>query len=94
MARRYPLRWDPGNVAHIWRHGVRTNEVEEVCGGDPLRRRGQDGRLILIGATQAGRVLAVVLELLPDGVYYPVTARPASRNERRWFAAEQKGDAT
>lgn len=44
-----------------------------------------------IGVTDAGRILAVVLDAEPEaGAYYPVTARPASRQERRLYR-EAKG---
>jgi hypothetical protein len=35
-------------------------------------------------------MIAVVLDPRGHGVYYPVTARPASRKERRYYN-EQKG---
>ena len=92
MLRRYHLRWDPVNVAHIWRHGVGTNEVAEVVDGAPIVEPGHTGRTVLIvGPMLTGRMLAVVLE--PEGaeIYYPVTARPASRKERRRYAAARRG---
>ena len=89
--RRYRLRWNPDNVAHIWRHRVSVEEVEHVCDGDPWRERGQFGRTVLIRPTQSGRMLTVVLELLTDGTDYPVTARPASRKERQRHAKEKGG---
>jgi uncharacterized DUF497 family protein len=87
------LVWDPGNVAHIARHGVVPTEVEEVCHGDHVVRQGYEGRVILVGPTKAGRSLAIVLEPEPDepGAYYPVTARPASRKERRRYLDEKEG---
>ncbi len=47
--------------------------------------------IYLIGLTRAGRTLAVVLDPEEDAVYYPVTARPASRRERRIYRQEQGG---
>jgi len=86
------LIWDPGNIAHIARHNVTVDEVEDACHGDPITLGSYAGRVIVIGPTQAERLLAVVLD--PDGedVYYPVTARPASRKERRYYQ-QQKGGA-
>lgn len=86
------LNWDPGNIAHIARHGVTVDAVEEVCQGDPVTLQSYLTRIVLIGPTQSGRMLAVVLE--PEGVdvYRPVTARPASRKERRYYQ-QQKGGA-
>jgi len=85
------LIWESSNEAHIARHAVTRDEVEEVCHGDFIVREAQKGRLMLIGPNQAGKVLAVILDPEDeDGVYYPVTARPADRGERRIYR-EQKG---
>jgi uncharacterized DUF497 family protein len=86
------LRWDDWNVGHIARHQVTTEEAEEVWHNDYIVREAYMGRVMLIGPTNTGRVLAVVLDPEPEeGVYYPVTARPASRRERRQYHHE-KGD--
>lgn len=85
------LVWDAWNVAHIARHDVKPEEVEEVCHGDPLVQRGYRGWTVLVGPTVAGRMLEVVLDPLGRGVYYPVTAHPASRKDRRLYYQE-KGD--
>jgi len=84
------LRWHPGSVAHIKRHAIVPQEVAEVCHGDPVELESYQERLILTGPMQSGRMLAVVLEPEPAGVFYVVTARPASRKERRHYR-EQKG---
>ena len=86
------LSWDPGNIAHIAAHHVTVDEAEEVCHGDPIPLQSYVGRIILIGPTLAGRMLAVVLDPEGEDVYYPVTARAASRKERRYYH-QQKGGA-
>src|SRR5712692_7342635 len=86
------LAWDPGNVAHIARHAVSQDEVEEVCHRDPFADAGKKGRIRLLGPTHAGRMLAVILDPEEEeGVYYPVTARPASRKERRLYREQKEG---
>ena len=76
------LIWESWNVTHMARHAVTPDEVEEVAHGQPLVQRGHSGRLLIFGPTNAGRLLTVVLDPEPEpGVYYPVTARPASRRE-------------
>ena len=45
--------------------------------------------MLVIGPTSAGRMLTVVIDPEGDGVYYPVTARPASRRERAVYAREK-----
>jgi uncharacterized DUF497 family protein len=84
------LVWDSFNVPHVARHKVTPEEVEEVCQGDAVDLQSYRGRIILIGPSRAGRMLAVVLDPRGHGVYCPVTARPASRKERRYYH-EQKG---
>lgn len=85
------LVWDSWNEPHIARHAVTRDEVQAVCQGDFLVRQAQKGRLMLVGPTQTGRLLAVILDPEDEeGVYYPVTARPADRRERRIYQ-QQKG---
>jgi hypothetical protein len=56
------LRWHPGILAHIARHGVTLREVEEVNRTEPIVRTSHSGRLLVIGPTLAGRMLTVVLD--------------------------------
>lgn len=85
------LVWDSWNVAHIARHEVTPNEVEEVCHGEYIVRQTYDDRLLLIGPTLSGRILAVILDPTKKvGVYYPVTSRPASRKERGLYKNESR----
>ncbi len=81
------LVWDDWNLDHIARHGMTQDDVEAVCHDDPIvYRESYKDRLVLLGTTPEGRVLAVVLGPVPnapEGTYYPFTARPADRSERR-----------
>jgi len=86
------LIWDGWNVRHVARHKVTRDEVEEVCHGLFITREAYAGRLMLIGPTRADRTLAVVLEPVEEGVFYPVTARTASRKERRLYLDERLKD--
>lgn len=90
------LIWDVWNVAHIARHNVIPEEVEEACGSVPVVLKTYADRLLVVGPTAAGRMLSVVLdpEGRTNGVYYVVTARPASRKERRIYEEHQERDAT
>ena len=85
------LRWDAWNVGHIARHDVTPDEVEQLCRGKPLTSETYRERLRLIGPTDAERMLTVILAPEGNGVYYTVTARPASRRERRRYTAELRG---
>ena len=82
------LVWDAWNVAHIARHEV---TLEEVCWGFTHASRTYQGRLRVIGQTVSGRTLTVILAPVQTEIYYPVTARPASRRERRTYRESEKG---
>lgn len=84
------LIWEPDrNVHHIWeRHRLTPDEVEALCHGEHIVMEGYEGRLRLIGRIADGRMLTAILAPEPEqgeGVYYPVTARPAARKERARF---------
>jgi len=85
------LIWDPWNVSHIARHHVTPEEVEQVCHGQPITSQTYKGRLRVVGPTRRRRMLTVILAPTDQqGVYYPVTARPADRKERRHYE-QQRG---
>ncbi len=78
------LIWDTWNITHIARHQVIPEEVEYVCHGEPIVSDTYKKRLRVVGPTRSGRVLTVILAPEDeDGIYYPVTARPSDRKERR-----------
>ena len=86
------LIWDDWNVAHIARHEVTRDEVEEACRGQPVISETYKGRLRVVGPTRSGRMLTVILSPEDDeGVYYPVTARSADRKERRNYEQQMRG---
>jgi hypothetical protein len=68
---------------------VEPEEVEEVCLGRPLVLRakaaGKNPAHYLLGQTAAGRYLFCVVLHFPEGIGYPVTARPMTEAERRRF---------
>ena len=85
------LIWDEWNVAHIARHKVTQEEVEEVCASNPVMQTGKKGRLLAYGLTKSGKTITVVLDQEPeDGVYYPVTARSTAKKERKIYKQEKE----
>lgn len=81
------LEWRGDRVAHIAsKHGVTPGEVEEVCFGDPFILRGagkRENRLYyVLGQTEAGRYLFVVIKPLGGKKAQPITAREMSSSER------------
>jgi uncharacterized DUF497 family protein len=88
------LEWDEWNIAHIARHQVVPAEVEQVCHGLPMTSQTYKGRIRAVGPTSAGRMLTVILAPRGEDIFYAITARPASRKERRryqeWEESENK----
>ncbi len=72
----WDLEEDPdGNVAHISEHDVTQDEVLEVLSAPTaLESSRSSGRPIAFGITSAGRLIAVVYEIVDEDVFYPVTA--------------------
>lgn len=84
------LVWDSWNRDHIARHKLSPEEVEEACHGDYSIRETYGGRLMIISPTQNGKLLAIVLALKEKGVYYPITAWPASGKLSRLYKKEHE----
>jgi len=81
--------WDQANIAHLARHGVTPEKVEEAfC--DPfqllLGTQLRDGevRYEMMAETKDGRILEVVLTHR-RGAIRPVTAYTASRRDRSFY---------
>lgn len=88
--------WDAANLGHIARHKVEADEVEEVVGDPAVIAaekvfRGPQGqrRFGAIGATEAGRVLFVVLEQR-QGRFRVVTAYTAEPEQRAAYYAQEE----
>ncbi len=77
------LIWDDWNREHVARHNVRPSEVAEAVANAPRLTRARDDTYRIIGQTDAGRFLFVILAPRALDVYFPVTARDATPPERR-----------
>lgn len=86
--------WDEGNVEHLVRHGVEAWEVEEVFESETLlsfdvKNRGGEKRRGVIGATESGRIIAVVFTSR-DRKIRPITAYDASSAQKRRYRKEKQ----
>ncbi|TVQ31910.1 MAG: DUF4258 domain-containing protein [Phycisphaeraceae bacterium] len=74
---------------HIFRHGVREHEVEEVLARPMEDRSGREGSRVAIGRTRSGRYLRIIY--VPDsrsnGVFiitaYDLKGKPLAAFKRR-----------
>ena len=80
------IRWTSESEAHIARHGVTPDEVEQAVNGRPrYEARGREDSTLLYATTDDGRLLLVVLAEAVDGRWYVATAREMTYTERRAF---------
>jgi uncharacterized protein len=77
--------WSSRSVAHIARHDITPEEVEDVLFNPPLdaRRGKHEGTYLVFGRTRNGRRHVVVIAPRPRNSWYVVTARDVDRAERR-----------
>jgi uncharacterized DUF497 family protein len=81
---------DADRVEHIARHHVTAAEAEQVVFGNSVIRRSTEGRYRMIGQTDAGRYLCVIVAPRGGGVFGLVTARDASDAERRAYRSQER----
>ena len=92
MARRYidVLRVSPGAEDELANHGVDLDEVLEVRWDDPAFFRDKEpGRDLMIGRTNGGRLLTIVVEeTRHSGTWEVVTGWESDKGERtQWRKA-------
>ena len=78
----------------IWeKHRVRRYEIEEALAHRQavrLRHTRDPVRSVIIGATQGGRLLKIVLEFQGKGQYFLVTAMDITAKEKRHYGKKIK----
>lgn len=81
------FEWDQANRAHIARHKVTPEEVEQVLLNDPFDLNygleGGEERWTAIGHSDQLRVLVVVWALRGEEIVRVITARQAGKKARR-----------
>jgi len=91
------LEWDEWNREHVAKHRVTPAEVEEVCHGNPFELRASyKDRFVVVGVTENGRCLSVIIGPTPDqpsGSFYVFSARPSARKEQQAYEAYLKESA-
>lgn len=78
------------------KHGIMTDEVEEVLFGKPHVRLAEKGHVkgeqvyAAYGRTSGGRYLMVFFILKRRATALPISAREMTRAERRYFDAQKE----
>lgn len=79
------MLWSSRSVAHIARHELTPEEVDDVLFNPPLdaRRGKREGTYLVFGRSRSGLRLLVVIAPRPRNTWYVVTARDVDKAERR-----------
>mgnify|MGYP001599278190 CR=1 FL=1 len=86
------LDWTEERRVHIARHNVSAEEVEDVVYGKHYAVRTKQGRYRLIGQTAQGRYIVIILEPSDHDWFDPITARNATKNERKLYLRKIKSN--
>ena len=84
------FHWTDESEAHIARHGITPEEVEQATERPFYTMPGRDATTLLFGQTHSGRYLLAVLAESGDGRWHVVTARSMTEAERRVFKKKAK----
>ena len=79
------LIWDDWNINHIKKHQVSKKEVEEIYESKSIKKQTHLDRILILGKTQEGRLLTIVISDDKIKGSYVVSARNMSRKERRYY---------
>ena len=84
------IDWQKDRIAHILsKHGVTPGEVEDVCFGNSLilKGPGKGGKRLyyILGQSESGRYLFIVLKPLGQGRAKVITARDMTDAQRRRY---------
>ena len=97
--RLYDVIWNEKFVAKLAdKHGVSTEEAEEVLFSSPHVRRAQKGKVkgehlyAAYGRTEKGRHLVVFFVHKSKAAALPISARDMTHAERRYFDAQKEAD--
>lgn len=80
------FEWDEGNERELGRHHITPYETEQVLDNEPTwapGRHGRPGDWIMVGRTNGGRVLTIVIQFKAEMISVrPVTGWDSTRGER------------
>lgn len=81
--------WPAERIEHIARHNITPEEFEDVCFGHSLvlrvKAQGPNPAYQIFGQTEFGEYILCFVVAMPEGVGYPITARPMTLKEVRRY---------
>jgi uncharacterized protein len=87
------IRWTADSIEHVAWHGIKPDEVEEVCFNEsdvPFIRSGKENLHYVFGKTVSGRFVFVVVRFLRPGEVKVITARDMNTWERNYYKKRGK----
>ncbi len=81
--------WDQWNTEHIKKHGVLIHEVEEAGKNIIYHRKTEKNRFLAVGMS-GNRMITLIIRRLESTRYFLVTARDASKKERKIVYEKEK----
>jgi len=81
--------WDAWNIKHLKKHSIEKKEVEIALKNLAYHKQTYNNRYLLVGRSRS-RILSIVLKRQEKTTYYVVTARDASKKERRKIYGKEK----
>lgn len=78
------LVFDKRNLEHIKKHNVTRDEIEKVGKNFIYHRKTHTRRYLAVGRIEL-RIITIVVKRVATGEYYPITARDASKKERKYL---------
>ena len=79
------FEWDEANIGHIAFHRVTPEEAEEACYNGPLIRKARAERYYILGRSDNGRYLTVIVQPKWGGSARVITARDMDKSERQRY---------
>ena len=83
------LIFDENNLEHVKKHNVSREEIEKAGKNFLFHRKTHTGRYLAVGRVGL-RIITIVIRRESVGIYYPVTARDASKKERKDLYEKKK----
>lgn len=74
--------WDQWNIEHIKKHAVSISEAEDAGKKIIYHRKTDKHRYLAVGRSE-NRILTLIIRRIEPTVYFLVTARDASKKERK-----------